>query len=100
VWAAGTTGTLIQTTDGSKTSQAQSLDTDVHLFDVTLAGVNRGWGVGEQGMVLQTENGGATWITQTSGITQALRSVFFLDGLVGWAVGDDALLHTVRGLQS
>ena len=96
-WAVGIMGTILHTTNGGATWEAQSSGTDWHLYDVTFINANEGWVVGEQGTILHTEDGGSSWNPQTSNTTHTLQSVCFIDNMTGWVVGDAAILHTTNG---
>ncbi len=100
-WVVGASGTILFTTDGSKTWNKQASETDAGLRSIYFLNQNLGWVTGESGIILSTANSGATWTQQPSGTKASLSSVFFSDPQHGWASGDGGtLLFTTDGGQS
>ena len=73
-YAVGTSGTILETTDGGATWSAQASGTTVLLTGVAFAGVD-GFAVGAGGTILATTDGGSTWSPQVSGTGDNLTSV-------------------------
>ncbi|RMH31265.1 MAG: hypothetical protein D6690_16970 [Nitrospirae bacterium] len=60
-WAVGDEGTILATTDGGATWQAQRSGTKAWLSSVAFVSPCQGWAAGENGTILTTADGGATW---------------------------------------
>ena len=63
-WAVGDQGTILHTTDGGQSWQAQSSGTQQHLSSVAFAFLLSGWAVGYEGTILHTRDGGQSWQAQ------------------------------------
>ena len=87
-WSVGKLGTILNTTDGGVTWNAQASGASNHLQSVSFVDMSTGWAVGNDGTVLGTTDGGDTWVSQSSGTTDSFYSVSFVNTTVGWAVGD------------
>ncbi len=112
VWASGSQGTILRTTDGGAhwmrlaVPGAAALDfRDIQAFSAQLA---YALAVGANGGIYKTTDGGATWVKQYGNTTRAAG--FFLDDLAFWdkdhglALGDPLnghflLLRTTDGGQ-
>ena len=86
-WSVGDLGTILVTSDGGATWDAQRSGTTNHLNAVSFTDAAHGWAVGDLGTILVTSDGGATWGAQDSGVWQRLNGVTFTDSSHGWAVG-------------
>jgi hypothetical protein len=94
VWAVGTGGAILATTNGGATWSPQTSGTGADLWAATFADSTHGWAVGWDdssgsvgGVILATGDGGATWTKQASGRDEWLNGVAFADATHGWAVG-------------
>ncbi len=110
VWASGTGGTVVRTTDGGKTwavnvvSGAVELDfRDVEAFGPEVAYVLAA-GQGEKSRIYKTTDGGATWALQFTNPDAAgfFDAIAFWDETHGLALGDPVggkfqLVHTTDG---
>ena len=85
------TGTIIKTTDGGQTWNAQPADTLATLLNVDFVDVNHGWTVGTDGVILHTADGGAHWMRQTVASTDEFRGVAFANTNQGWATSFHAV---------
>jgi photosystem II stability/assembly factor-like uncharacterized protein len=92
-WAVGSGGTIVHTTNGGGSWEAQTSGTTATLWSVHFVDANTGWAVGAGGTILHTTNGGANWAAQTSGTTDWLYSVHFVDANTGWAVGNGGTIR-------
>jgi photosystem II stability/assembly factor-like uncharacterized protein len=106
VWAVGTGGTILHSTDAGLTWAAQQSGTLDDLASVSFADAQHGWACGPlpwlaQGpsVVLMTSNGGTSWIDRTpAGLTKSLTDVSFVDDQHGWAgTTDGFVLRTSDG---
>ncbi len=86
VWASGSQGTILRTTDGGAhwtrlaVPAAAALDfRDIQAFSARLA---YALAVGVNGGIYKTSDGGATWVKQYGNTTRAAG--FFLDDLAFW----------------
>ncbi len=94
-WAVGDDGTILATTDGGATWNAQNSGTMDDLTAVAFPNATDGWAVGDDsntgtGLILATTDGGATWSPQYADATDYLTAVAFANASDGWAVGDDS----------
>jgi photosystem II stability/assembly factor-like uncharacterized protein len=110
VWASGTGGTVVLTTDGGKTwavnvvPEAAELDfRDVEAFGPEVAYVLAA-GDGEKSRIYKTTDGGATWALQFTNRDPAgfFDAIAFWDDSHGLALGDPVggkfqLVHTTDG---
>lgn len=85
------TGTIIKTTDGGQTWNAQPADTLATLLNVDFVDANHGWTVGTDGVILHTADGGAHWMRQTVASTDEFRGVAFANTNQGWATSFHAV---------
>jgi hypothetical protein len=60
-WISGYSGTLLKTTNGGTTWEAQSGTSNL-LTDVYFTDAFNGWAVGDNGTILHTTNGGLTFV--------------------------------------
>jgi photosystem II stability/assembly factor-like uncharacterized protein len=75
VWTVGTTGKILNTTNGGSSWSTQTSGTSEALNGVTFIDASNGWAVGTTGKILNTTNGGSSWSTQTSGTSENLAGV-------------------------
>lgn len=107
-WAAGSSGTLLSTTDGGETWQALRPPTEDNVRDLYFADERRGWIVCERSIYLlrtkdeqrsylmNTADGGQTWQrVNLSGDPDArlLRVLLTADGH-GWVFGEGGMIFT------
>ncbi len=93
-WSIGQNGTIVHTTNGGATWEAQESGTTAELHCVYFVDSQVGWVVGDK-VILHTSDGGENWDLQS---TTTANAVYFFDSLTGWAVGPSgAILHTVDG---
>ena len=94
-WAVGSSGVIVNTTDGGLSWNYQSNpDTSTRaLNDVFFLNANEGWAVGNSGVILHTTNGGTAWSIEGSGLTtNMLRSVQFTSSSNGYVLGNNKTL--------
>ncbi|GEM_PF-1280016 len=95
---AGTSGTILHTTNGGLTWPTQSSGVSQSLNGVFFSSAATGTVVGSSGTILRTTNAGASWTTQSSGTSQNLNGVFFTDVNNGTVVGSSGtILRTSNG---
>jgi len=91
------TGTILKTTDGGQTWDAQLADTLATLRNVDFVDANNGWAVGTEGAILHTADGGAHWVRQTVASTDEFRGVAFANATQGWATSFATTHYDVFG---
>jgi len=94
IWAAGSDGGFLRSTDGGKSwipGWIISDNTSVTIFDLYFKDENMGWAVGMNRSVRKTTDGGETW--QTIAFTPELsvwnQDIYFVDDMNGFIVGKD-----------
>ncbi len=98
VYAVGTAGTILKSTDQGVTWASQISTTNEDLFGVCFKDANNGTAVGSGGTILTTSNGGTSWRNNFSGTTQALYSVSFTNPDTEIIVGANGIiLRTTSG---
>jgi len=94
----GQNGTILRTTDGGATWQAQSVGTNNVLWAIRFLDANTGIVLGDNGTILRTTDGGAHWSVQPTDTHASLWAVSFPDVRTGFVVGDrGAVLRSVNG---
>ncbi len=83
--------TLLRTSDGGSTWEAQPIGETAPLNAVEFAGTSDGWAVGDEGLILHTADGGASWNRQTVSTSDSLRAVSFVDAQQGWVTAVRAI---------
>jgi photosystem II stability/assembly factor-like uncharacterized protein len=107
-WVVGSEGTILRTTNGGQSWQAQSSGAGfADLVSVHFINANTGWATGFEnffspGVILRTDNGGQTWVAQPQANSDGVEwtRVFFVDGSNGWILGSSGsagLLRTTNG---
>lgn len=107
-WAVGGEGTILRTTNGGQSWQAQSSGAGfADLVSVHFINANTGWATGfdgffSPGVILRTDNGGQTWVAQPQDNSDGVEwtRVFFVDETNGWILGSTGsagLLRTTNG---
>ncbi|MCL6105891.1 MAG: YCF48-related protein [Actinobacteria bacterium] len=95
-WAAGIGGTILKTTDGGSTWQAENSGTSYNLFSIDFTDASNGWAAGEDtlnaslpGVILHTSDGGYTWVSQPYPASQpaGMSGISFANSSDGAAVG-------------
>lgn len=110
-WAAGSRGTLLETTDGGKSWQAKAPPTPDVLRDIYFSDDQSGWLLCDANVyelkgkedprtyLMQTTDGGETWkrinIRGIDVDTRLVRAVFSPGGR-GWAFGEAGTIFTTR----
>ena len=84
VWAVGSVGEILHSTDAGVTWSAQQSGTLADLASVSFADPQHGWACGSSAVVT-TSDAGSTWSSCTpAGLSRHLINVSFVDGLRGW----------------
>ena len=102
-WAAGETGTIIRTTDGSNSWDVQNSTVQTFIMDIFFIDKNLGWAITLKdafpfnSVILKTTNGGDEWIAENFPDTSKfIRTIFFFDSLNGF-VGGSYIGYTSDG---
>jgi len=110
-WVAGSSGTLLQTTDGGETWKKLLPLTRDTLLDVYFADENIGWLVAERDLLklktndeprsylLKTEDGGFSWrriFLNNKDVNVRLVRLVFTDGQHGWVFGETGVVFATR----
>ncbi len=85
-YVCGNGGTILKTTNGGSTWQAQVSGTSQDLYSIDFTDTNNGVAVGNGGTLLRTTNGGNTWLPINI-TTNYLRCIYFYDANTGYATG-------------
>lgn len=83
-YSVGTGGTILKTTDGGVSWNAQTSGTTVELYCVYFTDIDTGY-VSGNGRILRTVNGGATWLSTT--VTGQIKATWFSSPSTGFAAG-------------
>jgi photosystem II stability/assembly factor-like uncharacterized protein len=102
VFAAGSNGTVIVSTNAGESWNAQGPPTGADLNSVHFIDQNHGWVCGSAGSFFRTQDGGVSWTSPPdppgSGVGQNLTGVYFTDALQGWCSATAGIIiHTVSG---
>lgn len=99
LWAAGSDGMLLHSTDEGDTWTEQKIGTPEDVFSsICFPDSRNGWIVGKMGKILHTTDGGKNWSCVKKGENIYYTKVFFLDPQYGWIVGErGTLLLTTDG---
>lgn len=84
-WSVGTSGRVLNTTDGGVTWSAQTSNTTNRLNSVCFSDSINGNAFGDSGTRLSTSNGGITW-TASKVMNNHINSAYFVNANKGWAV--------------
>jgi photosystem II stability/assembly factor-like uncharacterized protein len=87
VFAAGSNGTFLKTTNGGASWDVKNLGTTLTFYGCHFINETTGWVVGAGGLLLKTTNGGENWTPQNSGTTSLLYKIAFVNENVGWFTG-------------
>jgi len=98
-WAVGSSGLILNTTNGGTVWSSQTSNTGNHLTRIYFIDSFNGWAVGDIGTVIKTVDGGSNWANQTTGVSFNLDNGFFLNANNGWACGSgiDSIIATNNG---
>ena len=98
IWAVGTEGLILHSTDGGTYWQMQDSQVSEDLQGVYATNEDHSWAAGSGGVILSTQNGGRIWVMQHSTTNEILYDLCFADDATGWAVGaNGTILHTGDG---
>ncbi len=86
-WISGEEGTIIQTTDGGASWNAQNSGTSYGLRGISFGSPLVGIAVGTGGTIIRTTNGGVSWMTVQDGYVDTFFKVEMLNDHFGCAVG-------------
>ncbi|MCW5858832.1 MAG: hypothetical protein KIS63_11105, partial [Caldilineales bacterium] len=92
LWAVGSEGIILRSTDGGGHWASQFPPTGQWLAGVDFINRTQGWATGGGGVILATVDGGANWSLQSSGVMSTLTDIAFVDGQRGWAAGESSTL--------
>jgi len=107
-WVVGNRGTILKTTDGGTTWQAQGATITNDLHEVFMLNEDIGWALGLEyytdtaswygTYILKTTNGGAVWQAEQFPGNDLLHTIVYLDSLTGWLGGEyGVLVGTTNG---
>lgn len=101
IWAAGSNGTIIHTTNGGNNWFSQYSSQGMYLQSIFFTSPNKGIAVGKSGVMLRTSNGGNSWFVQNCPTNLELRYIHFINSNTGTVVGGDSytpvILRTTDG---
>jgi photosystem II stability/assembly factor-like uncharacterized protein len=110
-WVAGSSGTLLETTDGGTTWNKVSMSTKDNLRDVCFVDDHIGWLVAERDVyklktndearayLLRTDDGGLTWRSiylNSFDVNARLVRMMFADSANGWVFGETGAIFATR----
>lgn len=98
-YAAGTSGTIIKTSNGGNNWSGQQTGTNEDLYSIYFIG-ETGFAVGgnSSSLILKTTNGGINWVSESIAGASILRSVFMVTPELIYASGRwGTLLKTTNG---
>ena len=100
-WACGygTTGQILNTTNGGATWTVQYTNINV-ITAVYFTDALHGWFTLANGSVGYTINGGSSWTIVSIDVTQVYWNIFFINSNVGWIVGNSGsnqIMKTING---
>jgi len=90
----GSGGTILHTSDGGSTWNAQSTNSSGDLMGVFALNSDTAYAIGQLGLILFTSDGGTNWITQTSGTNSDLSAVVMENSSNGRATGNGGVILT------
>ena len=104
-WVAGFDGTILRTTNGGLSWQAQNAGVTNHVHDIFMLNERLGWALAFQNyldtntwygtQILRTTDGGETWTHRDYPIAgEFFNTILFRDSLRGWIAGEYG--HMVR----
>ncbi len=98
VWAVGSAGAILHSSDAGATWQSQESGTSEDLHSVFFVSPTHGVIAGSGSTVLLTTDAGVTWVREGTGLpTLTFRSVKFVNNMVGVIVGDRVIVKTTDG---
>ncbi len=99
-WIAGSTGTLLRTTDGGYTWEepTETLPVIQSMYSVYFINENVGYAGGAHDLLLKTIDGGATWIEiNLDADDGTIYSLYFVDENRGWVLNGKKIIYTNDG---
>jgi photosystem II stability/assembly factor-like uncharacterized protein len=98
VYAVGTGGTVLRSTDNGLAFSAVNAGTTADLYGVRFVSESTGVIAGNGGTIRRTTDGGATWTAARSNTGANLGYIWFANAQTGWVGGDGgAILRTDDG---
>ena len=100
-WAVGEQGTILATSDGGATWNAQSSGTQLFLGKAKFVSALVGWVASSAGELLKTADGGATWRRVSFGRNDFVQTIGATDAESAWVTTTlgDAFVTTSGGAQ-
>ncbi|HEY6191943.1 MAG TPA: YCF48-related protein [Bacteroidota bacterium] len=92
LWACGTEGTLLHTSDQGATWKRQTGGVNDNLNALQFIDANNGWAAGDGGAILRTNDGGSTWSNISVVTLENLLGIWFTGNDNGVVVGTNGLL--------
>jgi photosystem II stability/assembly factor-like uncharacterized protein len=89
-WVSGWTGTMLHTTDGGDTWNAQNILPNNAYYSVFFTDLLNGWASGYAGKIVHTSDGGQTWVDQIAPVNTDYYKICFVNSDTGWIAGGDA----------
>ncbi len=99
-WIAGSSGTILRTTDGGYTWEEPSkpLPVIASMYSIFFVNENVGYAGGTHDLLLKTTDGGTTWTELTFNADDGtVYSIYFADENIGWAQNGKSILYTTDG---
>jgi photosystem II stability/assembly factor-like uncharacterized protein len=92
IWASGTAGNVMKSTDSGETFNKVDIGTSQDLHGIKFFDASSGMAVGSNGRVRWTNDGGVTWATGTTSVTTDLAAVTMVSSLTGWVSGNGGVI--------
>lgn len=92
IWAAGTGGNVVKSTDDGLTFSKVDIGSNADFYGIKFSNASAGIAAGSGGRVRWTADGGATWATGTTGVGTDLASVTMVNSQTGWISGGGGVI--------
>ena len=99
-WIAGSTGTILRTTDGGYTWEEPTSELPViaSMYSVYFVSEDIGYAGGYGDLLLKSTDGGATWSQIALDVVGGtIYSLYFSDENTGWILNGTQVIHTTDG---
>lgn len=97
-YAAGTSSTILKTTDAGLNWSSQTNPAANNLWTIYFVNSSLGFAVGDGSAAIRTTNGGNNWTSMTLPIFELLRGIYFADVNTGYITGSSGrIIKTTNG---